>query len=231
VRPSENLELALRLLDAAQVRPDFLLLTGDLADLGDEWSYRELKDLVDGAEVGKGATIVYLPGNHDDRQAFRSHLLGTAGGTEPINQVHWSDGLRIISLDSSVPGQDPGALEERTIKFLSDELATRAPEGTLLAIHHPPIPSPIEPMARMALAEPENLAEVIAGSDIHMVLCGHYHHELLGMLGATPVWVSPAVSYRADMTSLSVFRPAIGSAVSRIEVDEKGARASVIRVL
>ena len=49
------------------------------------------------------------------------------------------------------------------------------------------------------------LADVVAGSDVRVVLCGHNHHEGLGTLGSVPVWVSPSVAYRMDVLSREEF--------------------------
>ena len=39
------------------------------------------------------------------------------------------------------------------------------------------------------------------------------------MLGATPVWVSPAIAYRLDVTSTGAFRGVPGTAFSGIRLD------------
>ena len=222
-RTRDNLLAALREVDAAGLRPDVFLLTGDLADVGEGPCYDDLAAILAEAASAYGASVVYLPGNHDDRDAFRRGLLrdcdGSGGPGAPVNQTHWRDGLRIIALDSTVPGEDGGNLDDQTLRYLSSELATPAPDGTIVAMHHPPILSPVEPMARMALRDPGRLRDAIAGSDVRLVLCGHSHHEAFGMLGATPVWVSPAIAYRLDVTSTGAFRGVPGAAFSGIRLD------------
>ncbi len=230
VHPRENLVAGLALLAASGLRPDFLLLTGDLADVGEASCYRDLAAIVGPAAEDVGAAVVYLPGNHDRRPAFARELLGRDTGTAPINQVHWRGGLRVVSVDSVVPGEEHGFLAEETLDFLRTTLEPPAPDGTVLAVHHPPIPSPIELMSRIRLRNADRLAEAIAGTDVRMVLCGHNHHEGSGVIGATPVWVAPATAYRLDVTSETAFRPLPGSAFSRVDLDELGARASEIPI-
>lgn len=228
-RTRDNLLAALREAAAAGLRPDVFLLTGDLADAGEGPCYDDLAGILADAARASGApeaSVVFLPGNHDDRDEFRRRLLGDDGGDgalggpgAPVNQTHWRDGLRIIALDSTIPGEDGGALDDQTLRYLRSELATEAPDGTIVALHHPPILSPVEPMARMALRDPGRLRDAIAGSDVRLVLCGHSHHEAFGMLGATPVWVSPAIAYRLDVTSTGAFRGVPGTAFSGIRLD------------
>ena len=223
-RTRDNLLAALREATAAGLRPDIFLLTGDLADTGEGPCYDDLAAILAQVASASGASVVFLPGNHDHRGEFRRRLLGDGsdGGDAgaPVNQTHWRDGLRIIALDSTIPGEDGGYLDDETVAFLRSELATPAPDGTIVAMHHPPILSPVEPMARMALRDPGRLRDAIAGSDVRLVLCGHSHHEAFGMLGATPVWVSPATAYRLDVTSTGAFRSVHGTAFSGIRLGD-----------
>jgi 3',5'-cyclic-AMP phosphodiesterase len=224
VRPRDNLLRGLRELAAAGLKPDVFLLTGDLTDTGDGACYDDLAAILTDAAAGCGASVIYLPGNHDDRETFRRNLLGdaVADGGAPLNQTHWRDGLRVVALDSTIPGEDGGRLDEATLGYLRAELASPAPDGTVVALHHPPVPSPVEPMSAMALRDPDRLRDAIAGSDVRIVLCGHNHHVALGMLGATPVWVSPAVSYQNDTASTRVFRDILATAFSRIDLGAAG---------
>jgi 3',5'-cyclic-AMP phosphodiesterase len=233
VRPRDNLVKALRLLDTTGIRPDVFLLTGDLANDGEGACYDDLAGLLAEAASRSGASVIYVPGNHDERDAFHRHLLGGTGdghGDGPVNQTHWRDGLRIIALDSTIPGESHGALDDQTLGYLRAEIAAAAPDGTVLALHHPPIPSPIQPMAQIALRDPERLRDAIAGSDVRIVLCGHNHHEALGTLGPVPVWVCPATAYRADVTSTQTFQRVPDIALSRIDLSDDGPMVTVITV-
>jgi 3',5'-cyclic AMP phosphodiesterase CpdA len=229
VRPRDNLVRALGVLESSGMRPYVILLTGDLTNSGDPACYDDLRAVVGGVAKAAGATVVYLPGNHDDRAAFRRHLLD-ADGDAPINQTHRHDGLRVIALDSIVPAHDHGVLTDEALGYLRAELATPAPDGTILALHHPPIPSPIKPMAVIALRDPGRLRDVIEGSDVRLIVAGHNHHEALGVLGTTPVWVSPATAYRLDTISTDANRGYPGSAFSRIDLTPDGPVVTVIQV-
>ncbi len=230
IHPRENLVAGLAKLAEAGLEPDVFILTGDLADTGQPSCYEDLASLVGAAASPGGAMVIYLPGNHDLRPPFARHLLGQESGLMPINQVHWRGGLRVISLDSVVPGQEHGLLADETLEFLRAALVEPAPDGTVLAVHHPPLPSPIEPMSRIRLREPECLAQAIDGADVRVILCGHNHHEGFGLLGSTPVWISPSAAYRLDVTSRTAFRGLPGGAFSRVDLDGSGASATVIPI-
>ena len=229
-RPRENLLAGLELLAGSGLAPDMVILTGDLANTGEPACYQDLAEIMDRANGVLGGRVVYLPGNHDERSAFRRYLLGQDPDSSPINQIHWIDGLRVVSLDSVVVGEDYGELGDETLAFLRDAIATPAPSGTVLALHHPPIPSPVQPMARIMLRRPQGLANAVDGSDVRLILCGHNHHEALGVLGSVPVWASPSTAYRMDVLSREAVRGLPGCSLSQIDLSEGGTTVSVIPV-
>src|SRR5579862_7122924 len=151
----DNLVAALRTIRELRIRPDAIVLTGDLADRAEPECYRDLLGLMEALADDLGSELLFVPGNHDDRAAFREHLLGEQPGDSPINQTCHFGGLRVIALDSVVPGDVSGLLDEISLEYLRSELSTPAPEGTVVIFHHPPIASPIEPLAAMRLQNAE----------------------------------------------------------------------------
>ena len=228
--PRDNLVTGLRRLDEVGLRPDVFVLTGDLANSGDAECYQDLAEIMAGASEASGTAVIYLPGNHDRRPEFRRHLLGQAPEPRPINQVHWHNDLRIISLDSSVPNEEFGFLAEETTDFLGQVLSTPAPDGTILAVHHPPVASPIRMMARIMLLDTQPLEDAVAGSDVRLIICGHNHHEQFGSIASIPVWVAPASAYRLDVLSPEIPRDIPGCAFSQIDVGEPHVTVSVITI-
>ena len=113
-----------------------------------------------------GVPVVYAAGNHDDREAFRAHLLDEAPSREPLDQVVRVGTLRIIVLDSTVPGQAHGSLRPGQLAWLRAELAEPVPAGTVLALHHPPLPSAAPLAASIPLLHREELGDAIAGPDV-----------------------------------------------------------------
>lgn len=223
VDTDHNLDLVLRRVEKSGLRPDALLLTGDLTDGGGAAAYRRLRNRVELAATTLDAAVLYLPGNHDDRRTFRAELLDE-GPSElasdgPIDQVMWCGGLRVVALDSTVPGEDRGELRPEQLEWLAGQLAEPAPEGTVLVMHHPPVPSPIASMSRIALHHPEQLADVIDGSDVRIVLVGHNHHPMATALRGIPVWLCPATAYQSDpLVPDGRFRGYPGAACSRVDV-------------
>ena len=192
---------ALDLVLAMDDRPEAVLLTGDLANDATPDDYVAVRELLEPAMDRLNVPLVVLPGNHDVAATLREHLIGDTTSSGPMDAVLRLGGLRVVALDSTVDGHDHGELTDAQLSWLAAELALPAPDGTLLAIHHPPLPSPVGLFEHVALLAPERLGEVLAGTDVRMILGGHAHHTGCGTLAGVPVWISPAVSYTADVTA------------------------------
>src|SRR3546814_12565775 len=81
---------------------------------------------------------VWGMGNHDDRASFREHLLPAEEAespSSPVDRVDELDGLRIVTLDTSVPGFHHGEISDAQLDWLAGVLSTPAPLGTILALH------------------------------------------------------------------------------------------------
>ncbi|GHC99050.1 phosphodiesterase [Zhihengliuella salsuginis] len=188
-------------LEAAGCRPEALLFTGDLADKGEPDAYAKLRAIVEPAARRMGADVVWAMGNHDDRGALRAGLLDEAPSADPLDTVHWLGGLRIVVLDTSVPGAHHGELTGGQLDWLAAELATDAPEGTLLALHHPPVPS-VQPLAVLVeLRGQAELAEVLHGTDVRAILGGHLHYSTAATFDGIPVSVASATCYTQDLAA------------------------------
>lgn len=229
----ENLAQVLSLIEGADAPPDLLLFTGDLADKGEPEAYRRFRSTVEPFAARMGVPALYMPGNHDARPPFRKQLLDWEENDEVIDQVLWSDGLRIIAMDSTVPSEAHGELDDAQLSWLEDELAQSAPLGSILAIHHPPIPGPSPFINDIVLHKPERLGKVIAGSDVRMIVAGHAHHASAGSIVGIPVWVATATAYQLDVFAIAStsLRGIPGVAFTRIDVTEDGAVATHIPVL
>ena len=76
-------------------RLDAIVVTGDVADLGEPDAYRLVRELIDPLAASAGADVVWVMGNHDERGPFREGLLGQPPNDGPVNQVFDFGGLRV----------------------------------------------------------------------------------------------------------------------------------------
>ncbi len=194
-----NLTRTLAAAEATGIRPDAIVFTGDLTDLGEPEAYLALREAVEPVAERLGAPVVWVAGNHDERPALRRDLLGLAPTQEPITGVWDLGGLRLIALDSTVPGWHHGDLDTAQLDWLRAMLATPAPLGTILALHHPPLPSHVPFFDILELRDQGRLAEAIAGTDVRAILAGHLHYSTSGTFAGVPVSVAAATCYTMNL--------------------------------
>jgi Icc protein len=196
---------AMAQLEASGLAIDALVFTGDIADRGEPAAYRRVRDIVEASAVRMGAELIWVMGNHDERTAFRTELLRTPAhdgpGDAPVDGVVDINGLRLISLDTSVPGYHHGEVSAEQLTWLSELLAEPAEHGSLLALHHPPVPTALPLMTILELREQAALAEVLAGSDVRAILGGHLHYATTGLFAGIPVSVAAATCYTIDVAA------------------------------
>ncbi|KRE22323.1 3',5'-cyclic-nucleotide phosphodiesterase [Agromyces sp. Soil535] len=186
--------------EASGARPEAIVFTGDLADLGEPDAYDRIRRIVDPVAARVGAQVIWVMGNHDDRSAFRRGLLGDPlGVTRPVDRVDDVNGLRVITLDSTVPGHHHGEVAPAQLDWLAEELSIAAPHGTILAMHHPPVPSVLDLAVSVELRDQAGLAEVIEGSDIRSIIAGHLHYSSTATFAGIPVSVASASCYTQDL--------------------------------
>ena len=186
-------------IEAARITPSALVFTGDLVDAGEPAAYRKLRVLVEPFAARLGCEVVWVMGNHDDRAAMRQHLLAKPASAAPLDQIDVIQGLRIVSLDTTVPGLHHGEVTDAQLAWLADVLEEPAPFGTVLAMHHPPLPAVADLAVSVELRQQHRLAPVLAGTDVRAVLAGHLHYSTFGTFAGIPVSVASATCYTQDL--------------------------------
>ncbi|MDJ0338052.1 phosphodiesterase [Cryobacterium sp. PH31-O1] len=186
-------------VEASGVRPQAIVFTGDLADKGEPGAYELLREIVEPAAARLGARVIWVMGNHDKRSAFRTELLDQQPSEAPIDRSYDLNGLRLITLDTSVPGHHYGAVTDQQLLWLADELRVPAPDGTIIAMHHPPIPSVLDLATAVELRDQTRLADVLIGTDVRSIIAGHLHYSSMAMFAGIPVSVSSATCYTQDL--------------------------------
>ena len=195
---------------------DLVVASGDLSDDGTVEIYHEVARQIGGFVTAHGATAVYAMGNHDVRAGFESVL----GIRETILMRR---GFRVITLDSTVPESGYGRLTNEQLNWLESELALPAPNGTILVLHHPPIPASSTLLQALELHDPSRLLEICSTSDVRVILAGHYHHALVSAGRGVPVVVSPGVANHSDpLAAVGTERAVIGSGFGVVEVGVDG---------
>lgn len=193
-----QLRSALRRVESTGQPIDALVLSGDLTDRADPAAYGLLRDIVEPVADRLGAALVWTGGNHDERRPLAAALFGR-DTDDPQDTVTTVRGLRIIAMDTAIPGHHDGGFSGDQFDWLTRELATSAPYGTILVMHHPPIVYRSPWMQLLDFRQPGRLRDVLSTSDVRAILSGHLHVTSFGTLGTTPVFVAGGVCYVDDV--------------------------------
>jgi 3',5'-cyclic-AMP phosphodiesterase len=210
-RPDElnrrRLDRVLATLAAMEPRPDLLLVTGDLAEEGDDaLSYRRL------AEAMADLPFPWFPvmGNHDSRDAFRSVFPGTPGS----RFIHYTIDdypLRIVVLDTLEPGRHGGSFCEARAEWLRARLAEAPAVPTLLVLHHPPIETGLSWMTENPdAAWVKRLEAIVSGHpNIVAAVAGHLHRPVVTRWAGTTLTVCPSTAPQValDLAPIDPDRP------------------------
>lgn len=178
------LERCVRQIRALPRRPDLLVATGDLTDHGAPEEYGLLAELL----APLAMPIYLLPGNHDDRRALQAAFPDHAHLRGPDGFVQYAvdaGPLRLVVLDTVVPGHEGGALCARRLGWLDRTLAEDA-RPTIVAQHHPPFETGLAVMDAQSLADPQAEAAVIGRHPhVERIISGHYHRTVHARFAGT----------------------------------------------
>jgi 3',5'-cyclic-AMP phosphodiesterase len=190
-----HLSHAIGVLNALDPRPDIIVVTGDLTDHGGAEEYVHLREILAAAQV----PVYVIPGNHDTREGVRAAFAddGYLPRAGFLQYTVDAGALRIVALDTHVPGSHDGELCAERLDWLDRTLAAAPARPTLVMMHHPPFATGIEHMDRHALRDPASFATVIARHpQIERILCGHLHRTIDRRFAGTVAGTAPATAHQ-----------------------------------
>jgi 3',5'-cyclic-AMP phosphodiesterase len=224
VDPMRQMRDVLTRIKQLDVTPVFIVISGDLSDDGSAESYEVFNEVLQ--ELGAGGTPVLLAlGNHDDRAAFHRVVLGEecADAQGPYYHSQLIDGLRVIVLDSTIPGDVGGALGSTQLAWLEAHLEEPTPRGNLIVLHHPcRLASPAHHYPAFIVREAAELEAIVARHRDRVVgvLAGHTHQANSAPYGGTLHVTAPAVLCQLDYFAGEQYVPIPGAGFNLCQIDD-----------
>ena len=175
--------------DALSAKPDMMLITGDLTELGDQKSHELVANTL-GQLVSEGIKVMVIPGNHDVdnadgsttpqkfaelykdcgfNMAFAKDQASLSYACEPF------DGLVLLCIDTST-----GTIGDSTMKWMLDE-TDKAHEQSkqVVVMQHHNVMEHYDGKSSLqkenVLVNYEDVADKMMKSGIHLVFSGHAH--------------------------------------------------------
>ncbi|MGM9484327.1 phosphodiesterase [Roseateles sp. NT4] len=190
-----------------QPRPVAVLVSGDLVDAGHPAEYAQLRELLLPL-VDAGLPLALLPGNHDARGPLQEAFAGLTNvhrgepGAAAIQYALDLPGpLRLVVLDSLMPGRPEGGFDEARLAQAQSLLAERPSTPTLVAMHHPPHATGLAVMDGMALQHGLTGFEALIARhpQVQRVVCGHLHRMTLGRVAHAPSLSAPSTAHQVAL--------------------------------
>jgi Icc protein len=189
--PIAHLQRAIAHLMSLPTLPDGVIVTGDCVNQGLPAEYDLFQDLLQSLSM----PVYVIPGNHD----HRTEMLKRFGvqGISPLDgyvQYTIEDfPVRLIALDTHIPGSDEGYLCAQRLEWLEARLAEAPTHPTLLFMHHPPLHTGLAVIDTIGLKGINELEALIARhSQVERIVTGHFHMAMMGGFANTVVMVCPA---------------------------------------
>ena len=192
----DQLNRVIDVLNSEEPLPDVTLITGDLTRDGSTAEYQRLKSCLSALRM----PYFLIPGNHDDRDNLRA-VFGKAGNPSangPFIQYVVEDyPLRLIALDTVVPGQVQGSLCSTRLGWLRNTLNQAPDQPTLLFMHHPPFSTGSPGMDRLGCVECGGLREIAERNpQIQAIVAGHVHRAITSRWDNIVLMTIPSTAYQ-----------------------------------
>ncbi|MEA1938967.1 MAG: phosphodiesterase [Pseudomonadota bacterium] len=192
---AERLAAAVDHINFHSPRPDAVLIAGDLSNDGTAESYDVLADIIGRLTV----PVFAVPGNHDRIDHFRKLFEGASwlpGPNLPINFAVEDFPVRLIGIDTSIPGEPQGEIDFETADWLDKTLAERPDTPTLILMHHPPITTGMVFMDMVRAYTTAPFVETLLHSpQVMAILCGHLHRTTIGQRAGVPIITAPCTGH------------------------------------
>ena len=208
---SATLGTMLELIASMDQPPKFIIASGDLSNRGYADSYRHLKAIMAATDL----PVVYAIGNHDTRAGFYEGMLGRTTDLEaPYYYDQVIEGVHIITLDTTTPGQIGGSIEPEQFAWLKIALERHGDLPKLIVAHHAPAlgdAPPWDHWRTIEFTQSQQLAALLKGCNVLGILSGHIHHDRFSVWHGIPVIVGMGQHAATDILTTDVLRMVEGA--------------------
>jgi 3',5'-cyclic-AMP phosphodiesterase len=203
-----HLQRAVAHLARLPAPPDVVIVTGDCVDSGSVPEYERFRDLLHPLSM----PVYVIPGNHDDRVHLQN-IFGTQG-TKPmagfVQYVVDAWPVRLIALDTNVPGHPGGYLCAERLCWLEERLAEAPERPTVIFLHHPPFLTGLQVFDQMGLEGADAFGAIVERfPNVERVVAGHTHCAMQRRFYGTLAMTCPSTAHQMFLDLQRVERLAV----------------------
>lgn len=159
------------------LKPDLIIITGDLTNEGLMKEYERCKKLLSRFETQK---IITISGNHDYRNTGYL-LFKKFFPFETVNEL--DNDVVVVTLGTSRPDRNGGEVGHRQNLWLQRTMKKYKDKVKILAMHHHLIAIPDTGSDELTVVDAGDVLRTILDAKVDLVLCGHKHRPWMWNLG------------------------------------------------
>ena len=157
------------LVEINDLKPDIVVVTGDLTNMGYRQEFREAAEYLARIEC---PDLLVVPGNHDSRNVGYAHFERLFATRETV--LH-KNGVTIVGVDSTEPDLDYGRIGRHRYPWIKEAFMERPDDFKVFMLHHHLLPIPGTGRERNIVNDAGDVLEVLVDCGVHLVLSGHKH--------------------------------------------------------
>jgi 3',5'-cyclic AMP phosphodiesterase CpdA len=183
----DKLQLAINEINT--LKPDLVVINGDLTENGFKSEYEEAKRFIDQIIPPK----VITSGNHDAR--YTGHLIFQELFGPPSSSLVMEDCV-VFCANTARPDKDDGRIGVDQMDVLMKTLSNPKDKFKIVVMHHHPIPVPDTGLEQNIIEDAGDVLKCLSKLNVGLVLCGHRHRPWIWRLGPTTFVFAGAASTR-----------------------------------
>lgn len=162
-------KLKLCIIEINKIKPDVVVVTGDLTMFGFEDEFKNAKTYLSKIKT----ELLVIPGNHDSRLCGYDYYDKYFGYGNTSLEL---PGISLIGIDTTIPDLDEGSVGRGKLRWLVNEIKKMPSDNfKIVAMHHHLIPVPHTGRERSTISDGGTVMEALIRAGVDLVLCGHKH--------------------------------------------------------
>lgn len=193
---SGDLRRSVDYVNGLEPQPDLVVHTGDVAHDAKPEEYAEAARILDRLQ----AQLLAIPGNRDDRAAFRAAFAGRLPDNchdEFIQYAMATEHFCVVLLDSISTQSNKGRLCEARLAHFEAMLSDAGDRPVAVFMHHPPfeVKESNYPIQFEDWGEVDAFSRIVSQHrNVKNIYCGHSHRTARGMAAGVEASTIPSMA-------------------------------------